>query len=76
MLTLTEPVTLNQSAQLQTPAHLPNLQKLHLHTRALDHLVKWFATPVIEDLLNPMGRWMDFRGKDKGVMKLGTSLVW
>jgi hypothetical protein len=70
MLTLTEPMMLNQSAQPQTPAHLPKLRKLHLHTRALDHLVKWIATPVVEDLLlDPMSRWMDFWGKDEGVMK-------
>ena len=70
VLTLTEPVMLNQSAQPQTPAYLPNLRKLHLHTRALDHLVKWLATPVVKDLLlDPMCRWMDFRWRDKSVIK-------
>jgi len=70
VLTLTEPVMLYQSAQPQTPAYLPNLRKLHLHTHVLDHLVKWLAMPVVEDLLlDPMCRWMDFRWRDESVIK-------
>jgi hypothetical protein len=56
----------------QTPVFLPNLRKLHLHTRVLAQLVKLLRTPAVEDLLlDPLddtgpGR---FNWEDEGMME-------
>jgi len=56
----------SQDSPSQTPVHLPNLRKLHLHTVVLFLLLKFLQTPVVEDLLvDPEGDQNNFNGEDE-----------
>jgi hypothetical protein len=70
VLTLATQFIYYQNTPPQTHVHLPNLQKLHLHTRILNQLVKLIETPVLEDLLlHPLDEPRRFNWTDGGVIK-------
>jgi hypothetical protein len=70
VLTLATLFIYYQDTPPQTHVHLPNLRKLHLHTRVLNQLVKLIETPVLEDLLlHPLDEPTQFSWTDEGVIE-------
>jgi hypothetical protein len=70
VLTLATQFIYYQNTPPQAHVHLPNLRKLHLHTRVLNQLVKLIETPVLEDLLlHPLDEPTRFNWTDEGVIE-------